>query len=920
MRKRLNTPLRAVATAVAGLFVLGWTSAGAQTGVERVEVTGSNIKRLTTETAGPTEVITREDIRQTGAITLRQILDTVTGSSGALSDNGNASSFAPGASGTAFRNLGTSATLVLLNGRRMGNFALANGGKDTFVNVDAFPADAIERIEILKDGASAIYGSEAMAGVVNIITRRQYSGVGISGSYQGNGLEIGGQKTASIVAGLGESNARRFTAFGNLELYQRDGYMFSEVLPYYPEWHKVNVNPALGAPSTVSYPGNFFINPPAYTTRSAIPGCANKNTAGACVTDLNPINQFSDPAQRLNFFGAASYRLNDKTQFFADLLASRTRTEYLSLPIGINAPSTPFRWVDGRTGTLQEVAKPLVPVTNPLNTFGRPVGLEYRFMDPGIDYSTPTTADSYRVTLGARGEFRSWDWEAALVHAQSKATSRGKSLHRVDFVNAIKNNEYAIGGNNSQELLDRMIRTAGVEGKNTTDIVDFRVTGELFKLPFPVQAALGVDLRSEKIFIKSSKEAFNAELIGRGSLLTDGTGNTTSAFAELEAQPFKRLTANAAVRWDKSGSYEGELTPKVGLKYVVAPQLLIRGTAGKGFRAPNVVETLGQGGLTGFFNGFRDEKRCDAATKIRDILATGTANDKLDGNSAFSSGCSVSVPAAVSSNPNLKPELSTNKTLGLVFEPSKNLTVSADYFEIERTNEIAYQDPNFLVTKEDDPLWANFVRRAPITPQDEYWARRANELSPGANLSWPRGQLITIFLGYDNLLKTRTSGVDVEVRSRHKWDGVGDVTLGYNATQKIRVQNWDTATGAYLPNLVGLYGYPKLISALSASIRTQNWTVGMRYTYTSEQSLAGQFDGAQWSEQNCPKTRPLRGDLPCTLLSDDSYSVNLAYTGFKNTRLALNVSNLLDQEAPVNLKAGFSLRTWSYRVGVDHRF
>jgi len=94
----------------------------------------------------------------------------------------------------------------------------------------------------------------------------------------------------------------------------------------------------------------------------------------------------------------------------------------------------------------------------------------------------------------------------------------------------------------------------------------------------------------------------------------------------------------------------------------------------------------------------------------------------------------------------------------------------------------------------------------------------------------------------------------------------------------------------------------------------------MRYTYTSEQSLAGQFDGAQWSEQNCPKTRPLRGDLPCTLLSDDSYSFNLAYTGFKNTRLALNVSNLLDQEAPVNLKAGFSLRTWSYRVGVDHRF
>jgi iron complex outermembrane receptor protein len=920
MKNQAGFPLCAVSAAVASLLACGVLPALAQSAPERVEITGSNIKRLATETAGAVEVITREDIRQTGATTLRQILDTVTGSSSALTDNGNSSSFAPGASGTALRNLGTSATLVLLNGRRIGNFALANGGKDTFVNVDFLPADVIDRIEILKDGASAVYGSEAMAGVINVITRKFYDGVGLSASFQNNRVELGQQRTASIVAGIGEAAGRRLTGYGNLEFYQRDGYMFSEILPLFPEWHRVNVNPALGAPSTISYPGNFLINPPAYTTRSAFPSCTNKNTAGACVTDLNPITQSSDAAERLNFFGALNYRLSDKTQLFADLLASKTRTNYLSLPLGINAPTTPFRWVDGRTGTLQEVAKPLVPVTNPLNTFGRPVGLEYRFMDPGIDYNIPTTADAYRLTLGARGELRGWDWEAAYIRAQGQAQSQGKSLHRVDFVNAIRNSEYVIGGNNSQALLDRMIRTAGVDGKNTTDMVDMRITGELFKAPFPVQAAFGVDLRSEKIFIKSSTEAFNAELIGRGSLLTDATGNTTSAFAELEAQPLKQLTANVAVRWDKTGSYEGAFTPKVGLKYVVSPQLLVRGTVGEGFRAPNVVETLGKGGLTGFFNSFRDEKRCDTATKIRDILATGNATDKLDGNAAFTSGCSVSVPAAVSSNPNLKPERSTNKTFGLVFEPSRHFTMSADYFEIERRDEIAYQDPNFLVTKEDDPLWASFVRRSPLTPQDQYWAQRANELSPGANLAWPRGQLITIFLGYDNLLKTRASGVDVEMKSRHKWDDVGDVTLGYNATYNIRVQAWDTAKADYLPNLVGLNGYPRLTSTLSASLRTRDWTFGMRYTFKSEQSLAGQFDGAQWSGENCPKTRPNKGDLPCYIESDDSVGLNIAYRGFKNTQLALNIANLMDQEAPVNLKSGFSLRTWSYKVGVTHKF
>jgi iron complex outermembrane receptor protein len=114
MKNQAAFPLCAVSAAVASLLACGVLPALAQTAPERVEITGSNIKRLATETAGAVEVITREDIRQTGATTLRQILDTVTGSSSALTDNGNSSSFAPGASGTALRNLGTSATLVLL--------------------------------------------------------------------------------------------------------------------------------------------------------------------------------------------------------------------------------------------------------------------------------------------------------------------------------------------------------------------------------------------------------------------------------------------------------------------------------------------------------------------------------------------------------------------------------------------------------------------------------------------------------------------------------------------------------------------------------------------------------------------------------------------------------------------------------------
>lgn len=919
------TKTQALRTPVAAAALLALLSSGAfaQQATERVEVTGSNIKRLNTETSAPVEIITREDIKATGANTVRQILDTVTATdTGALRDNGNSASFASGATGVGMRGLGKSATLVLLNGRRMGNYGLADGGKDTFVNIDSIAADAIERIEILKDGASAVYGSEAMAGVINIITRKTYNGIGATASYQTfTTPRISGQTTLSVVGGFGNLEKDKFNVYGNLEYYKREGYFLSDIKDYYPEWHKRIVAPAFGDPSTVSYPGNFFPNP-ASSTRSAHPSCTIKNSAGACVTDLNGINQASDPAERWNFFGGAVANLSNGVQVFADLQVSRLRTDYLSLPIGINAPTTPFRWVDGRTGVLQQVSKPLLPVTSPLNTFGRPAGIEYRFMDPGIDYRASTKSDSYRLSAGARGTVRTWDWEAAVVRAESDVTSGSKGLHRTEFVNAITNNQYQFGGQNSQELLDRMIQTASVNGKNMTTNLDVRATGELFRLPSgkPVQAAVGADFRREEVNIRSSDNAFNAQIIGRGSLLTVGQRDTMAFFGETEAEIFRKLVGNVAFRYDKSENYDGKLTPKFGLKYTVSQNLLVRGTVGKGFRAPNIVETLGQGGLTGFFNGFRDNKRCDAATQIRDVLATGNANDRLDGTAAFNSGCSVSVPAAVASNPGLKPETSQSYTFGVVFEPSRTTSIAVDYFHIERQNEIFYQDPNFLVEKEDDPAYAAFVKRAPVSGQDQLWAARAAELKPGTNITWPRGQLITIFLGYDNLLKTKTSGFDVDLRSRHVFEGLGTVTFGYNATIATNRRDWDSSAGEYLPNLVGLRGFPKVRSVATASIRQNNWLTGLRFNHTTSQSLAGQFDGASWAPENCPKTRPTAGELPCYYRSDYTLQGSVTYLGFKNMRVSATVVNLTARDIPVDLRGGYGIRPRQLKLTAEYRF
>src|SRR5712672_1182440 len=147
--------------------------------LERVTITGSNIRRLDTETELPVQVITAEEIARSGKTSVTELLSTLTiaGANG-LTDSGSFGSFAYGSSGVSLRGLGPTATLILINGRRIAPYSVPDIGKGltSFVNVDAIPKAAIQRIEILKDGASAIYGSDAMAGVVNIILRSDFTG------------------------------------------------------------------------------------------------------------------------------------------------------------------------------------------------------------------------------------------------------------------------------------------------------------------------------------------------------------------------------------------------------------------------------------------------------------------------------------------------------------------------------------------------------------------------------------------------------------------------------------------------------------------------------------------------------------------------------------------------------------------------
>ena len=216
-----------LAVAIAATFVAsGFAYAQTPQKVEKVEITGSNIKRTDVETVAPIDIITREQIERSGQPTIAEVLRNVPANTGNSYSESFSNSFAPGASGIALRGLGQKATLVLINGRRTAGYGFAQNLQDTFVDLNSIPSSAVERIEILKDGASAIYGSDALAGVVNVILRKDYKGLEFSA---GGGVAAGnGDYRFSATGGFGDLGRDKYSVLGVFDYYKRDMVMLNE--------------------------------------------------------------------------------------------------------------------------------------------------------------------------------------------------------------------------------------------------------------------------------------------------------------------------------------------------------------------------------------------------------------------------------------------------------------------------------------------------------------------------------------------------------------------------------------------------------------------------------------------------------------------------------------------------------------------
>src|SRR3989449_2598167 len=211
-----------VGQAFAAASLISVSASGFGQAVERVEVTGSNIPRVATETASPVTVVSREEIEKSGKATVAEYLQTLGVDNQGSVPMSFVNGFAAGGSGISLRGLGASSTLVLMNGRRIASYGQADDGQKVFTDLSVIPMEAVERIEVLRDGASAIYGSDAIAGVVNIILRQDFTGTVAKASYGRSRYGDGDQKRASVTMGFGNLASDRFNYFFNIEAFKAD--------------------------------------------------------------------------------------------------------------------------------------------------------------------------------------------------------------------------------------------------------------------------------------------------------------------------------------------------------------------------------------------------------------------------------------------------------------------------------------------------------------------------------------------------------------------------------------------------------------------------------------------------------------------------------------------------------------------------
>ena len=776
------------------------------TSLETVLVTGTLIKRTDFETPSPIQVLTAEDLKQSGHTSVSEVLRNLAANGQGTLSQSYTYAYAGGASGVALRGLTVGATLILIDGERMVPYPLSDDGQRNFVDVSSIPFLAVDRIDVLKDGASAEYGSDAIAGVINVILKKSFTGLqttvegGTTSQHDGTTWHL------SLIGGLGDLAADHYNGYLAVEYRHQDNIPFNNrhgvwnTLDWTPyggynnSWGAGNTNPS-GQPYSAPL-GGYLVNPAVdgLDPSAIFLGHCNYSAFLANHCTYNP-PRFELQPQTGNVNLLGRYTQNLAGDWRVVLTGSLFRSEAEQVTgsyYGIN--TAPYQNVAYAPGMAAPTLVPpegillMVPATYPGNAFRQPTQIVVPTTELG-QIQTQFVTNTWRLFAGLTGTAMGWDFDltGGLMYATLNQRTTG-NVNGQALQNAL-NDGYVFGSSNGASLF---APAAESHDTNTLEVVDLRAVRALAQLRGgPLSLALGTG------FYHLSKNSPAPPAVASGeqsglNFFAIGTETNTSAYLEIAAPLARGLEIDGAVRWDHYPGFGSSTNPKFGLAYSPYRFLTLRGTYGKGFRAPNPAEA----GITGT-EGFAGYPATDPV-----LCPSGGTGPPQIGD--FPSQCLL-FPAGIQvAGKNLQPEKSTNYTFGFILKPMESLRLSVDYWDI-RINEDIQSGVSALFLGDDPSLFPLGRGAVQVLPE-------VTSIGPGGPVLTPRptpvGPYAYQLFPYVNFSQTHVNGVDMDLAAHVDLRGAGRLTGSLYYTRLIHY------LFGFTPNLVDLAGThgPSIIS------------------------------------------------------------------------------------------------------------
>ena len=784
--------------------------------LETIVVTGSRIPRAQIEGPAPVVTITSQDIARNGFANVADVMSSLTQNLGSVDNNQNTNGFSPGAQAVDLRGLGPNHTLVLINGRRVADYPQSYGGNSNFTDVSNIPTSMIDRIEILSGSASAVYGSDAISGVINFILKKKADGTTID--FRVGDTQHGGGQSQRLQIFSGYSNGDFDSIFG-IELvnqkplwaYQRsftDSRLDSPADP-----SRIAASPVftiLDEDDNYIDPGQATCDALSSLDQGSIVYAHRRNYGEFCGSykDVG-YGTLENGRKAANFWGSASYRISDSLNFFVDVQASTSHQESYNTPLEwqnsyqLNGDSAPIPFFNQATNQIEQWQRRYFTIEEN-GGFDRG---KIRNIDNSLSFNA-----GIKGTLGDG----SWSYEALFGHSQNQLESKEPALISARAQALYLGPSLGIDPDSGLDIYDaprsRLYTplTVAEFRSITQDSIDhdqsrtenFSLTAnttELFNLPAgPVGFATVAEFGNQYYGLKPDPLSLDGTYYGLHNTGAVGSRDHSGAGFELSVPVFSMLTMTGAGRYDRyeySSNSSGKFTYALGLEFRPFDSLLVRGSAGTGFRAPDLSYLYA--GLSGSSSGGTDYYLC---RRDEPDTAPDFADDCSNGDIGFNGRSQGSTA--------LKNETSKSFTYGFVYSPLRGLDITADYYNIRLKNEVEYQGSDTILREEADCRLGETAGGQPVDIHSALCQQVLSQVVRNAVGAPSNSEGVTSVLVLPiNAAVDHTSGFDFNAHYTLETDRVGTFgfMFGYTYVAKHEIQLF--AGDPVVDELKDLYNY-----------------------------------------------------------------------------------------------------------------